>query len=52
MTRLIRKLFNRIFCRPRTLAELRDCQPDWEGKLAVTSIVSVTGNVVKRGELG
>ena len=51
MIRLLQRLFTRIFCRPRTLAELRDAQPDWQGKLAVTSITSATANA-KRGELG
>ena len=47
MIRLMRKLFGLVFCRPRTLAELRDCQRDWEGKLAISNVAATTASLVR-----
>jgi hypothetical protein len=39
---ILKRMFQLLFCRPRTLAEVRDQQKDWEGKLAVSGIILTT----------
>jgi hypothetical protein len=33
---ILKRLFQRLFCRPRTLAEVRDQQPGWSGIMLTT----------------